>query len=580
MPTKLCPHTLNSHGDIYDFVQAGSPAVKLVNDYGSAAQLLAVNPGVILIGRIYETYDANGIARSGASPLAEAQAWVQRQSERYNLNPLIKIWEGPNEPVFGNAGNPDDMQAMAWYAQFEAERLRLLAAIGLRGVVGNFPTGTPDLGMWPAFLPALAAVATYNGYLGLHEYSSPWMWWLTGSYQAGNCPDQFPTGPGEGDEGWLTLRYRKVYRQYLIPNGLGSTPLFITECGLDSIGPVCQGYTSGGWRVHPGFWNSYNGQFDPIDYWRGTERDPERYYAEQLAWYDQELQKDSYVQGATIFTVGDSSWANFDIGGTRVSQYVRDYIRSIPVGPPLPGPQGGPEIIPVPTDQPPGGGAEVSTPPPSDEVETISVPVSPGARIQPAPNLLVNSGFEAGEAYFADNTRELATPIGWAMSFKDANIAPLPRQTQPFGRPFTALINNQAVTPEDRERVFAGSAYVWKVATPISPVWVTLTQTVAGLTAGKKYRLSVAFLPDMLVREDPRLFYASDPDSSEVQLSVEDTASDWKNLLETPAGRYATLTLQFSSPSEKVTVALDLRSRFRLPLAAWYVDELSLEEVA
>ena len=52
------------------------------------------------------------------------------------------------------------------------------------------------------------------------------MWWMTGKYQVNPDEDQ-------GDEGWTTLRYRKVYRQFLIPSGLGSVPLVITECGID-----------------------------------------------------------------------------------------------------------------------------------------------------------------------------------------------------------------------------------------------------------------------------------------------------------------------------------------------------------
>jgi hypothetical protein len=323
MPSKLCPHTLNAHGDVLAFAQAGCPAVKLVDFFGVAEELLALRPDLLLIGRVFEEYDANGAARGGASPQAEALAWVTRQGEKYRLNPLIKTWEGPNEPVFGHADDPANVQAIAWYAAFEAERLRLLADQGLRGVVGNFATGSPDLPLWPAFLPAVAAARQHGGYLGLHEYSSPWMWWLTGNFQTGNCIRRGEFA-GEGDTGFLTLRYRKVYRDFLAPAGLDDVPLLITECGLDSIGALCPGYTSGPWKEHLDFWGRHDGTHDPIDYWRGAERDPERYYAEQLIWYDRELQKDRYVIGATIFTVGATAgqWAGFDIGGARVTQHV------------------------------------------------------------------------------------------------------------------------------------------------------------------------------------------------------------------------------------------------------------------
>jgi len=221
MPSKLCPHTLNSSSDVRAFVEAGCPLVKLVDLFGQAEELLAINPNLIIVGRVFEMTDANAEARSGVAPEAAARALIDRQTEKYRANPLVKIWEGPNEPVFGGANDPANMRAMEWYATYEAERLRLLADMGLRGVVGNFATGTPDLPMWTAFLPALEAAAQHDGFLGVHEYTSPWMWWHTGNYSERNC-NWDPDFAGERDTGWLTLRYRKVYRQFLIPNGVGS----------------------------------------------------------------------------------------------------------------------------------------------------------------------------------------------------------------------------------------------------------------------------------------------------------------------------------------------------------------------
>src|SRR3990172_3558433 len=71
-------------------------------------------------------------------------------------------------------------------------------------------------------------------------------------------------------------------------------------------GPAMPGQSDGSWRDHLDFWSQHDGARDPIDYWRGAqngaERDPERYYAEQLIWYDRELQKDDYVVGAAVFS--------------------------------------------------------------------------------------------------------------------------------------------------------------------------------------------------------------------------------------------------------------------------------------
>ncbi|MBI4770085.1 MAG: hypothetical protein HY784_06645, partial [Chloroflexi bacterium] len=70
----------------------------------------------------------------------------------------------------------------------------------------------------------------------------------------------------------------------------------------------------------------------PIDYWRGPERNAERYYAEQLMWIDREMRKDPYVLGACIFTfghAGDPTWEHFEVGGTKIPTFVLQYVNSV-----------------------------------------------------------------------------------------------------------------------------------------------------------------------------------------------------------------------------------------------------------
>ncbi len=539
MPSKLCPHSLNAHGDVRTMVEAGSPAVKLVGFLGLSTELRATHPNLLLIGRVFEPYDANAAARSGAAATAEALAWVTRQAETYRLNPAIDAWEGPNEPVFGMADDPANGQALAWYAAFEIERLRLLADLGLRGVIGNFATGNPDLPLWPAFLPAVAAAKEFRGYLGLHEYSSPWMWWLTGNYQTGNC-DHRPDFAGEGDTGFVTLRYRKVYRTFFEPQGLGDVPLLITECGLDSIGAVCPGQTSGPWKNHFDFWNRHDGAADPIDYWRGPERDPERYYAEQLAWYDQQLQQDPYVVGATIFTVGNlGSWDRFDIAETRVLRHMVDYMR---------------RVRDVPAVTPTRRGPEPATP--------------------AAPSLLFNSRFVKGTVTFADETRELAVPTGWALDYRDAAAPLLPGQTMPFGHPVTALLNRAEVATADQARLFAHGPFCWKVAGPSAPLWVRLLQQVAGLQTGQRYRL------EALLLRDP----GTPGDKGAARLVAESAGQTfdggWQANANLPANRFTRLTLDFAAPGPDVLLALEMRLVAAPAEAAFYVVEVRLAPAA
>ena len=558
MPSKLCPHSLNAHGDAVAMADAGSPAVKLVGFLGVSTELRARHPNLLIIGRIFEDYDAHGAAESGRTAESEAQAWMDRQRETYRLNPAVNAWEGPNEPVFGGADDPANVRALAWYARFETERLRLLADLGLRGVIGNFATGNPDLGLWPAFLPAVAAAKQFNGLLGLHEYSSPWMWWLTGHYQTANC-DFRPDFAGEGDTGWLTLRYRKVYRTFFAPEGLADVPLVMTECGLDSIGAICPGMTSGAWKQHNDYWNRQSGATDPIDYWRGPERDPEHYYAEQLMWYDRQLQQDPFVVGATIFTVGNlGTWDRFDIAETRVLRRLLDYIRSQRDVPPVVTPRRDPD--------PDTETGPVVTPP----AGTVFVPPGPEPADPPTPSLLFNSRFAKGTVYFVGATREIAVPSGWALDFHGPGEPLLPGQDQPFGRPVTALLNSAAVAAEARPRLFAHGPYCWKVAGPSAPIWVRLSQEVAGMELGRGYRL------EALLLRDP----GTPGDRGAARLVVESGApaadGGWQANANLPANTYTRLALEFTAAAPTALLGLEVRLVGAPADAACYVVEVRL----
>lgn len=559
MPTKLGPLSFNAHSAVSEYVKAGSPLAKLVDDdaSGLAEQLLGFNPQLILVGQISDDFELPAETGSGQSPYQAARKFIERQQEIYRRHPLIQIWEGPSEPALGQADEAERVRAMAWYAEYEAERLRLLAELGLRGVVGNFATGTPDLPLWTAFLPALDAVEQHDGFLGLHEYASPWLWWGTGHYQADNC-DGRASNAGEGDTGWHTLRYRKVYRYYLEPNGFGNTPLLITECGLGRAGAVCAGMTSGAWKEHVEYWRTHDGWSDPIAYWHTPERDPEHYYAEQLLWYDRELQKDAYVRGAAIFTVGAMTVEQqaFEVAGAgqRISQFLV-------------------EAIQAQRDTP-------ATLPASAPAHLVPAVGGKKAKVQTMPNLLNNASFEAGQTFFADETRERAVPVGWRFAYRDETTAVESGQTAPWGQPITALINRNAVVAADQERIFAGGVFCWKIAGINAPVWVTLTQSLSGLQRGGRYTFAINLLPDVIARTHPQLAYASNPLTSEVRLAAnfpgQSFSAGWFDLTTTPAGRYTRLTLDFTAPGESADIALEVRGRWALPMGAWYVDELSV----
>jgi len=282
-------------------------------------------------------------------------------------------------------------------------------------------------------------------------------------------------------------------------------------------------------------------------------------------WYDRELEKDPFVVGAALFTVGTTEqWQGFDVAGTRVVETLLTDLRArrtasapgrLTVTPPEPAP----------------------APPP----QTIRVP--PGPETAPAPrtpvNLLINAGFEEGQAYFADATRERAVPSGWLLEWAGPGEARQPGQALAFGLPITALINSRAVVAEERGRIFAEGVYCWKVCGTRAPFRVRLWQALAGLEAGRPHRFAVNVLPDVWAQAGPAARYAAEPLASEVRLTVdvggERADTGWLTGAEMPYGRYHRLTLDFVPVEGRAVVAVEVSSRFALPLAAWYIDELS-----
>lgn len=306
-PTKLGLFVTRNDPALFNLL--GTRNVALVKtlelDANFVRQIKETSPDTLIVGRIYLPQ----IELSTIDPPAEAQRFVDQ------LLPIagdpkrrkwFDGWEAYNEPV------PADSAAMRRLADFEAERTRLLAGAGIRSVVGNFGTGHPPLEFWPDFLPAVQAAREYDGYLGLHEYSAPVMQFGTGKYQ-------LDPSANEGDEGWLTLRYRKVYRQFLIPNGL-MVPLLITECGIDGMVRDRPGPQGKGWKDFVGYWAEI-----------GMGEDGPGNYIEQLAWYDAELQRDEFVKGAAIFAAAVSrGWESYEILG-EPAPILRQYLSVHPV---------------------------------------------------------------------------------------------------------------------------------------------------------------------------------------------------------------------------------------------------------
>lgn len=294
-PSKLGLFVGYNHPSIFELLETQAVAVikTLELDANFVADIKRTSPRTKIVGRI----DLPQIDLAALDPIGEARRFVETvlpYADDPARRPYFDGWESYNEPV---AGSIDEM---ARFSDFEAERTRLLAERGIRSVIGNFGTGQPPMEQWQAFLPAVRAAIQYDGWLGLHEYSAPTIYYLSTVEGMGRYPGVRPQ-----DSGWLTLRYRKVYQEILAPAGL-MLPLVMTELGVDGLVQNRPGPPEArGWQEFQQYWaeNGY-GLWGP-----GA-------YIEQLVWYDNAMRQDDYVIGGTIFALAPTAgWETYDIMG-------------------------------------------------------------------------------------------------------------------------------------------------------------------------------------------------------------------------------------------------------------------------
>ncbi len=293
--SKLGIHVIRMSPGGMDFIREAKPSiVKAVDDFGFLAEVKEISPNTVTIGRI----SADGMAYN-ESPEQSARDFVETQLEQYELNPSVDYWEGFNEPDPG-------LDRMGWYARFEAERVRQMAAHGLKTAVGGFSTGVPELDEFERFVPAVEVALAHGGILSLHEYSAPDLY----LYYGDPMPPDWPAHP---DRGSLMFRYRWYYEEFLLPRDL-YIPLAITEAGIDGVIGNRPGPQGTGWSDFRKYWAD-NGMGD----------DGIGAYLEQLKWYDDGLRQDGYVIGATLFTAGAIGfWEGYAIEPIlpRLAEYI------------------------------------------------------------------------------------------------------------------------------------------------------------------------------------------------------------------------------------------------------------------
>ncbi|MCL4858813.1 MAG: hypothetical protein KJZ93_05375 [Caldilineaceae bacterium] len=299
-PSKLGFVVAHNHPQMFELLATGGVAIvsTLEHDATFLADIKRISPRTLLIGRIILPQ----LELATLDPIATARHFVETVlplADDDARRPYYDAWQSYNEPV---AANADEMKRLG---EMEAECTRLLAERGIRSCIGNFGTGQPPLELWEHFLPAVQAAKAHGGWLGLHEYSAPTIYFMSTRENQGRYPGVSPS-----DTGWLTLRYRQVYDQILKPAGL-AIPLVFTEIGVDGYvqndrpGPL----DGRGWQDFQHYWAEHGyGLWGP-----GA-------YVEQLVWYDEAMRQDEYVLGGCIFALAASAgWESYDIQGAAAA---------------------------------------------------------------------------------------------------------------------------------------------------------------------------------------------------------------------------------------------------------------------
>ena len=270
-----------------EFILSAHPTVvkTLHHDAGFWREIKTEYPELLLIGRRHVE------SQPLDDPEKEADTFA-RSILNTSTASICDAWEGYNE---------SGVSKLKKRCRFDIRLAQRLHEAGLDYVAGSWSVGVPEIASWqkPEMLDALRMA----DYIGVHEYCAPRM----------DDPRGLDTST-DPLSGWFTLRYRKWYPS-LPPDC--QKPVLITECGIDSGACHWDLGAQGGWR---------------------SFTDAQGYLG-QLEWYDQMLQQDKYIAGATIFCWGtlDPTWSTYDLKGD-MSKLLKSYLinQQQPPAPPSP----------------------------------------------------------------------------------------------------------------------------------------------------------------------------------------------------------------------------------------------------
>ncbi len=279
--SKLSIHLiLNYTTGARQIVAAHPRVLKILDTHTSMLEAMrdykARTPGGIVVLRIYTShrYTLNDNPYTAAEHF-----WNNILAPRVNaLSPqdraLIDYLEGPNEADSTPTWNSP--AEVAWYNAFWMRLAPLIASAGFRPCAYSISVGNPPGSLEEIYkildtiAPSLRVIKQLGGAWSYHPYTILYT-------------------KDVGIENWYSLRYRLFYSYFASKHpDLVDLPMILTEGGVDGqSSPLGPGWKGGGDAAK---------------------------FQDWLAWWDNEIRKDPYILGCTLFQSGDLvGWWSFDI---------------------------------------------------------------------------------------------------------------------------------------------------------------------------------------------------------------------------------------------------------------------------
>ncbi len=278
-------------------IEAGPPVIKVLDPQAVADMREAIilykkkYPSGLVVVRVWEGTPAIRFSQSNEPERSADLFWTKVLEPALKRLPeknrrLIDYLEGPNEGE--NCPTWESVESAHWFGRFWVRLARRIREGGMRPCVGSIAVGNPPgtideiYSKLGAFLPALRTAKECGGSWSYHAYSL-----------------QYTTDPTV--EIWYSLRYRLSYN-YLSKTDreLARFPLILTEGGIDRAGNP----HTDGWRA----------------------RGDRSRFVTWLQWFDDELHKDEFVKGVTLFQIGDpQGWFSFDL--EEASDWIAQHIK-------------------------------------------------------------------------------------------------------------------------------------------------------------------------------------------------------------------------------------------------------------